>query len=213
MGKRLELRLSVDIDIAYRGQGPIKKWVKIPIVERLEPVTGTVLLTRWPQIELTHLRLESSRCKRYEDGRLGFVSSLLEAACKQLYHSIAKRIEKTVSREASRQLQQIDPGQIVGQSLVRWARQVGLAEHIKRLVQGADFDLSRGKPPVSRDDSLSFSISVSRSWLGRDGPDMIDIKRTSAAVDLGLSVALINRVLSSIFDRDWRPVLSRNSRA
>jgi hypothetical protein len=209
IGKRLELELSVDIDIAYRGQGLIKNLVKIPIVERLEPVTGTVLLTQWPQIELTNLRLESSRCKRDETGHRGFVSRLLEAACQQLYRGIAKRIEKTVSREASKQLQQIDPGQIVGQSLVRWARQVGLAEHIKRLVQGADFDLSRGQPPVKREDSLSFSISVSRTWLGRDGPDIIDIKRTGAAVDLGMSVALINRVLSSVFDRDLLRVLEK----
>jgi hypothetical protein len=209
IGKRLELKLSVDIDIAYRGRGMLKKLVKIPIVERLEPVTGTVLLTRWPQIELTNLRLESSRCKRYESGRLGFVSRLLEAACKQLYRGIANRIEQAVSRETSKQLEQIDPGQIVGRSLVRWAQQVGLAEHIKRLVRGADFDLSRGKPPVKREDSLSFSISVSRTWLGRDGPDIIDVKRTAAAVDLGISVALINRVLSSIFDRDLLRVLEK----
>ena len=209
IGKRLELKMSVDIDIAYRGTGMIKKLVNIPIVERLEPVTGTVLLTQWPQIELTHLRLESSRCKRYEARHLGFVSRLLEGACKQLYRGIAKRIERAVSEEASKQLEQIDPGQIVGRSLVRWAHQVGLEEHIKRLVRGADFTLSRGKPPVQRKDSLSFSIAVSRKWLGRDGPAMIDVKRTSAAIDLGISVALINRVLSSVFDRDLLRVLEK----
>ncbi len=209
IGKRLELKLAVDIDIAYRGKGIIKKLVKVPIVERLEPVTGTVLLTQWPQIELTNLRLESTRCKRYEARRLGFVSRILEAACKRLYRGIAKRIEKAVSKEASKQLKQIDPGQIVGRSLVRWAHQVGLADHIKRIVRGADFALSRGKPPVRREDSLSFSISVSRKWLGRDGPAIINVKRTSASVDLGISVALINRVLASIFDRDLLRVLQK----
>ncbi len=209
IGKRLELKMSVDVDIAYRGKGIIKNLVKIPIVERLEPVTGTVLLTQWPQIELTNLRLESTRCKRYEARRLGFVSRLLEAACKRLYRGIAKRIEKAVSKEASKQLKQIDPGKIVGQSLVRWARQVGLADHIRRLVRGADFALSRGKPPVKRKDSLSFSISVNRKWLGRDGPAIINVKRTAAPVDLGVSVALINRVLSSVFDRDLLRVLQK----
>lgn len=209
IGKRLELKLAVDIDIAYRGKGILKKLVKIPIVERLEPVTGTVLLTKWPQIELTNLRLESTRCKRYEARRWGFVSRILEAACKRLYRGIAKRIERAVSKEASKQLKQIDPGQIVGRSLVRWAHQVGLADHIKRLVRGADFALSRGKPPVKRKDSLSFSIAVSRKWLGRDGPSIIDVKRTSASVDLGISVALINRVLASVFDRDLLRVLQK----
>ncbi|PON15558.1 hypothetical protein C2W62_23170 [Candidatus Entotheonella serta] len=209
IGKRLELKLAVDIDIAYRGKGIIKKLVKLPIVERLEPVTGTVLLTKWPQIELTNLRLESTRCKRYEARRLGFVSRILEAACKRLYRGIAKRIEKAVTKEASKQLKQIDPGKIVGRSLVRWSHQVGLAEHIRRLFRGADFALSRGKPPVRRQDSLSFSISVSRKWLGRDGPARIDVKRTSASVDLGISVALINRVLSSVFDRDLLRVLEK----
>ncbi|ETX08461.1 hypothetical protein [Candidatus Entotheonella palauensis] len=209
IGKRLELKMSVDVNIAYRGKGIIKKLVKIPIVERLEPVTGTVLLTKWPQIELTSLRLESTRCKRYEARRLGFVSRILEAACKRLYRGIAKRIEKAVSKEASKHLQQIDPGKIVGQSLVRWAKQVGLADHIRRLVRGANFALSRGKPPVKRKDSLSFSISVSRTWLGRDGSSVIDVKRTSAPVDLGISVALINRVLSSVFDRDLLRVLQK----
>ncbi len=209
VGKRLELKLSVDIDITYRGKGIIKKLVKIPIVERLEPVTGTVLLTKWPQIELTNLRLESTRCKRYESRRFGFVSRLLEAACKRLYRGIAKRIEKAVSKQASKQLKQIEPGKIVGRSLVRWAQQVGLANHIRRLVRGADFALSRGKPPVKRKDSLSFSIAVSRKWLGRDGPAIINVKRTSASVDLGISVALINRVLSSVFDRDLLRVLGK----
>ena len=209
IGKRLELKLSVDINIAYRGKGIIKKLVKIPIVERLEPVTGTVLLTKWPQIQLTNLRLESTRCKRYEARRWGFVSRILEAACKRLYRGIAKRIEKAVTKEASKQLKQIDPGKIVGRSLVRWAHQVGLADHIRRLVRGADFALSRGKPPVKRKDSLSFSISVSRKWLGRDGPSIINVKRTTSPIDLGISVALINRVLSSVFDRDLLRVLQK----
>ena len=209
VGKRLELKMSVDIDIAYRGRGIIKKLVKIPIKERLEPVTGTVLWSRWPQIELTDLRLGSSRCKRYQARRWKFVSKLLESACKRLYKSIADRIEKTVSKEASKELKQIDPGQIVGQSLVRWARQVGLADHIKRIVQGADFDLSRGTPPVTSSDSLSFSISVSRRWLGRDGLDVIEVARSSAPVDLGISVALINRVLASVFDRSLVRVLEK----
>ena len=209
IGKRLELKMSVDIDIAYRGRGFIKRLVNIPIKERLEPVTGTVLLSRWPQIELTDLRLQSSRCQRYKARRWRFVSSLLESACKRLYRGIASRIEKTVSQEASKELKRIDPGQIVGQSLVRWARQVGLAEHIQRIVQGADFGLSRGTPPVTRSDSLSFSISVSRRWLGRDGLDAIEVARSSAPVDLGISVALINRVLASVFDRDLVRVLAK----
>jgi hypothetical protein len=209
IGKRLELKLSVDIDMAYRGRGIMKKWVRIPIVERLESVTGTVLLTEWPQIELTNLHLESTRCKRYEARRWGFVSGILESACKQLYRSVAKRIESAVSEEASEQLKQIDPGKVVSRSLVQWARQVGLAEHIKQLVQGADFALARGKPPVRREDNLSFSISVNRQWLGRDGPSIIDVERTAASVDLGMSVALLNRVLASIFDRDLFRVLEK----
>ncbi len=208
IGRRLELKMSVDVNIAYRGKGILKKLVKIPIVERLEPVTGTVLLTQWPQIELRNLRLESMRCKRYEERRF-IVNRMLEAACKRLYRGIAKQIEKAVSKEATKQLQQIDPGVIVGRSLVRWSRQVGLAGYIKTLVRGANFDLSRGKPPVKRQDSLSFSISVSRKWLGRDAPVRLDIKRTSAPVDLGISVALINRVLSSLFDRDLLRVLKK----
>lgn len=208
IGKRLELKLSVDVNIAYRGKGILKNLVKIPIVERLEPVTGTVLLTQWPQIELRNLRLESTRCKRYEERRF-FVNRMLESACKRLYRSVAKRIEKAVSKEATKQLQQVDPGKIVGRSLVRWSRQVGLANYIKTLVKGAHFGLSRGKPPVKRKDSLSFSISVSRKWLGQDAPIRIDVKRTSAPVDLGISVALINRVLSSLFDRDLVRVLKK----
>ncbi len=209
IGKRLELKLSVEVNIMYRGRGILKKLVAIPIAERLDPVTGTVLLTKWPQIELTNLRLESTRCKRYENRRLGFVSRMLESACKRLYRGIAKRIERAVTKEASKQLKQIDPGQIVGQSLVRWAQQVGLAEHIKRIVRGADFALSRGKTPGQRRDSLSFSISVNRQWLGRAAPAIINVKRTSASVDLGISVALVNRVLASLFDRDLLRVLKK----
>ncbi len=208
IGRRLELKMSVNVNVAYRGRGILKKLVKIPIVERLEPVTGTVLLTQWPKIELTNLRLESTRCKRYETRRF-FVNRMLESACKRLYRSIAKRIENAVSKEATKQLKQVDPGKIVGRSLVRWSQQVGLAGYIKRLVRGANFGLSRGKPPVKRKDNLSFSISVSRKWLGRDAPVRINIQRTSAPVDLGISVALINRVLSFIFDRDLLKVLKK----
>lgn len=208
IGKRLELKMAVNVNIAYRGTGILKKLVTIPIAERLEPVTGTVLLTQWPKIELTNLRLESTRCKRYEERRF-FVNRILESACKSLYRGIAKRIEKAVSKEATKQLKAIDPGKIVGRSLVRWSQQVGLAGHIKTLVRGANFGLSRGKPLVKRKDNLSFSISVNRKWLGRDAPARINIQRTSAPVDLGISVALINRVLSSLFDRDLLRVLKK----